>query len=143
MPEGLDLTPDQRIALRTRMSQMGPAMQRRLGVGRRMARRMLPGIVALTAVFVLWIFWLIGAKLPTTRFLIVNVAGILTFQALMWVVIAYSINRGMAPLVWQSLNDIGVGVCMGCGYILEYLPADLEKCPECGEALHPPTNASS
>ena len=53
VPEGLDLTPDQRLALRTRMSQLGPVMHRHLGVGKRMARSMVPCNFAHSAVFVL------------------------------------------------------------------------------------------
>jgi uncharacterized paraquat-inducible protein A len=64
--------------------------------------------------------------------------GTLLFQGMVWVVIAWSINRAIAPLVWRALNQTCFRVCEQCGYILDHLPLNEPRCPECGATLHPP-----
>jgi hypothetical protein len=143
IPAGLELSPEQQAEVRQRVRSMGPAEQRRHGLGRKMLVRMAPGIALLSILFVVWIFWLVGAKLSPGRFVLVNVTGVLLFQAAMWFIIAWSINRAMAPLVWRALNQLGVRVCEACGYILEGLPRNQPNCPECGATLHPPMEANN
>jgi hypothetical protein len=142
IPEGLDLASPQRQALRKRLREMGPEVQRQDGVARRMTWHMLGAIGIAVLLLMAWIALLVGAKLSPARFAIANTAGIIVFNIMVWIAIAYGINRGMRPLVWRALNDIGFRVCMSCGYVLHYLPPDKPNCPECGAALHPPTSAS-
>ncbi len=138
IPDGLSLSLDDRRRLRKRMRAMGPETQAAYGVGRRMMWHMVGGISVAVVVFFVWIVLLLSLKLTPGRFALANTAGILGFNLLIWISLAYGINRGMRPLVWRGLNDIGFRVCMGCGYVLEHLPADEPRCPECGDALQPP-----
>lgn len=142
VPEGLDLTPEQKVALRARMRAMGPDAQGRLGVARRMMWHMVGGIGAASVAFFVYVVWLVRAHLPPGSFILANTGGVIGFNILIWIAIAYGINRGMRPLVWRALNDIGLGVCMGCGYVLDYLPASETRCPECGAATSPPSDAT-
>ena len=139
VPAGLDLTPEQYVELKRRMRAMGQAQQRGMGLGRRVVLRLAPATAALSLIFAWWIIWLAQAKLPPARFALLNVVSVLLFQVVIWVIVAWSINRAMAPMVWRGLNEIGFRVCTTCGYILDYLPMNEPKCPECGTALHPPS----
>ena len=143
VPTGLTLTAEQRAKLRRRVRGKRGGKLRWPGVGRTILLRLVPATVALCTLFTIWLLWLVKVRLPPARFAITNILGILLFQAMTWVIIAWSINRAMAPIVWRALNQMGFRVCEGCGYIIDYLPLDTSKCPECGKALHPPTNAPS
>ena len=139
IPAGLNLTAEQQAEVRTGMRGMRGGKIRGPGVGRAVLLRLVPAIAALIVAFVVWILWLVKVRLPPARFAIANTLGILLFQGMTWIIIAWSINRAMAPLVWRALNQIGIRVCEGCGYILEGLPRSESNCPECGVALLPPT----
>jgi len=138
VPAGLDLSPQQQADLRRQVRAMRGGKVRAPGIGKTVLLRLVPATAALSLLFVAWVLWLVGARLPGVGFAIAHVLGIILFLALTWVIIAWSINRAMAPLVWRALNDIGLRVCIECGYILEHLPPDQPNCPECGAGLHPP-----
>lgn len=50
-------------------------------------------------------------------------------------IIYFLIRRGMPGTLRQKLLEAGVPVCVHCGYGLRGLPAETERCPECGKAL--------
>jgi hypothetical protein len=144
IPAGLDLTAEQRAAVSRLVRQMGSGQRRFTPMSRRMLVRLVPAMAILTLSFGAWLLWLIRARPGggggwTISF---NLLGIMLFQALVWIVIAWSINRAIAPLVWRALNQAGFRVCEGCGYILDYLPLNAERCPECGAASLPPMSAN-
>ncbi len=139
VPAGLDLTPQQYAEVRKRVREMGTGQRRFTPLSRRILIRLLPTTALLALAFTVWINWLVRTRPGGGAWMIVfNVMGILIFQALLWTVIAWSVNRAIAPLVWRALNQSGFRVCEECGYILDYLPLNEPRCPECGGALHPP-----
>jgi hypothetical protein len=142
VPAGLELTPVQYSEMRRRVRGMGPVQHRSARVGSRVGLRLAPAVAGLVITFIVWLLWLIYVRPQGVRYVFALVGGILLFQGLLWVAIAWSINRAIAPLVWRALNDIGFRVCIECGYILDYLPLDAPRCPECGQALHPPTDSA-
>lgn len=139
VPEGLALSSEQRLALRKRVRAYRPEDIRRFRLAARIWKRLLPALALVIAAFLIWLFWHMGARLRLAPMLVSNIAGVLLFQVFIWIAIAWSINRAVSPLYWTALNDIGVRVCVQCGYILEHLPRDLVRCPECGIELRPPT----
>lgn len=142
VPAGLDLTAEQRAEVSRRVREMGPGQRRFTPLSRRLLKNLLPGMFALLLLFAAWLVWLVrgaaGVRGPWIPLL--NITGILVFNGLIWIVLAWSFNRAVAPLVWKALNQIGIRVCEECGYIVDYLPLDAQRCPECGEALRPPTD---
>jgi hypothetical protein len=138
VPAGLELTAEQYADVKRRVRAMGPEQRRFTPMSRRILARLLPTLAMLTAAFGVWLLWLIRARPSGAWMIVSNVMGILIFQALMWMAIAWSINRAIAPLVWRALNQAGFRVCEGCGYILDYLSHEQTRCPECGHAIHPP-----
>lgn len=138
VPAGLDLTPEQEARVRRLVRELGPGQRRFTPLSRRMLARMALPLALVTVLFTGWIVWLVVAR-PGGRFLVIgNVAGIVLFNAALWVIIAWSFNRAVAPVVRRALNLAGVRVCESCGYILGESPRLLERCPECGA---PPAGA--
>ena len=139
VPAGLSLTPEQYADVKRRVRALGSSQRRFTPMSRRMLVRLIPSTLLLSMAFVVWILWLVRTRPGGTGWMIfANVTGSLMFQGLIWAAIAWSINRAIAPLVWQALNQSGFRVCEGCGYIVENLPRDQGRCPECGHTLHPP-----
>ncbi|QOJ17266.1 MAG: hypothetical protein HRU76_06620 [Phycisphaeraceae bacterium] len=138
VPEGIDLSPDQVARVKRLVRDMGPGRKRYSNMSRRMVVRLVPGMLAITGLFLWWMLWFVGSIPPGGTAAALLVAGILGYNLLLWVVIAWSINRAVAPLVWRALNRIGIRVCEGCGYILQNLPEATPRCPECGEGWEPP-----
>jgi hypothetical protein len=139
LPEGLHLTPEQYADVKRRVKEMGPQQRRFTPVSRRILVRVAPATALLIVGFLLWLVWLVRVR-PAGGFgIAASVAGPLVFQALLWIAIAWSINRAIAPLVWRALNQAGFRVCEQCGYLLENLPLEIIRCPECGTPQSPPT----
>lgn len=143
VPAGMRLSPQEVVAVRDHVRAMGPGQRRFTDTSRRMLRHMLPAMGVLIVAFMVWIFWMVSYQPRGSTMILLNVGGILAFNLSIWIVIAWSINRAVRPLVWKALNKIGRRTCEGCGYILEYHPVETKKCPECGESLHPPTVADA
>ena len=141
VPSDMRLTPEEVNAVRDRVRALGPGQRRFTETSRRVLKHLLPSMGAVIAAFFLWLYWLITYRPSGSTMILLNVGGILAFNISIWVTIAWSINRAVRPLVWKALNQIGRRTCEGCGYILEYLPSDLAKCPECGEAQRPPRDS--
>ena len=136
VPAGLNLTAEQYAQVSRHVRTMGPGQRRLAPLSRRMLVRLVPATIVLSLLFTMWLLWLIRARPGGAGWMVsLNILGILAFQALIWIAIAWSINRAIAPLVWRALNQIGVRVCEGCGYVLEYHPSDAATCPECGQAM--------
>ena len=145
IPAGLDLTPQQKAEVAQRVRAMGPDQRRFTPMSRRILLRIVPGTAILSLLFTIWITWFASAarQMGTPAMVTANVLGIILFQLLMWAVIAWSINRAIAPLVWRALNQVGIRVCEGCGYVLEYHPEDANTCPECGAARVDPSSPAA
>lgn len=142
VPPGIVLTSAQKAEVSRRVREMGPGQRRFTALSWRMLVRLIPAMLGLLLAFAAWLVWLIRARPAGGMMISLNLAGILLFQVLVWVIIAWSINRAIGPLVWRALNQIGIRICEGCGYVLQYHPAEARNCPECGEALVPPTEPS-
>ena len=56
------------------------------------------------------------------------VAAVVMYTAIVYVLL----RRDMPRALRQQLLDAGVPVCMHCGYDLRGLPADRDRCTECG-----------
>jgi hypothetical protein len=138
VPAGLELSAEQCAELKRRVRQMGPEQRRFTPMSRRILVRLVPATTLLSLALACWMIWLIRAQPSTGWMIFANLMSMLAFQALLWLAIAWSINRAIAPLVWRALNQGGIRVCEGCGYILDHLPRDQGQCPECGSATHPP-----
>ncbi len=132
VPSGMRLSPEEVIAVRDRVRAMGPQQRRFTATSRRMLASLLPWLGVIVMLFGFWLYWLIQYRPRGSLMMLLNVAGILAFNMSIWVLITWSINRAVQPLVWKALNQIGRSTCEGCGYILEYHPHDLSRCPECG-----------
>lgn len=52
------------------------------------------------------------------------------------IAVAMGIRNDMPRSLRKSLLDLGVPVCLPCGYDLRALPSQTTHCPECGKPLH-------
>ena len=51
--------------------------------------------------------------------------------------LAYVMGRFEGPACWKALRDHGYDTCAKCGYWLQGLPEDEDRCPECGAKRQP------
>jgi hypothetical protein len=51
--------------------------------------------------------------------------------------IRYLHRRGTEKTLRHKLLDVGVPICIDCGYLLRGLAPDAQRCPECGAKLDP------
>jgi hypothetical protein len=138
-PPGLDLTAEQRVAARQRARSHRRTQQNYRGAGRNGAIIMIVSASGLTAAFLLWIWLLLGFRGgPPWRAIAANVAGILVFQLLLWLSIAYALWRSHSPYIRRALCEMDIPVCIDCGYILRGIEA--QRCPECGAAREEPAS---
>lgn len=142
VPLGLTLTTAERervVRLAKQKRARGPLIRRRDWLTR---LRFVAVLLTLTLVFTLWILYLPRMGFNTAGVVVSNVGGILTFNALMWVCIAWFTHRTNAPYVRWAMWEIGKPVCVNCGYILTAAIDPMQPCPECG-ARHEATVAGN
>lgn len=58
--------------------------------------------------------------------------GAAVLVLLFWPWSAWAYNRIYARPCRRAMRDLGLQICLGCGYRLHGLPANA-NCPECGE----------
>ncbi len=51
---------------------------------------------------------------------------------LAWPISAVVYGHLYAKPVRRAMRDRGYDICVGCGYLLNELPPDVDRCPECG-----------
>lgn len=73
---------------------------------------------------------LIGSGPPHWQVLVLRLAIILFVSLLLG---AWLGKMLMRPLVLAALDERGIHLCPRCDYWLRDLPADVTRCPECGE----------
>lgn len=146
IPVGVELSADQKRELSRRiwafMRKPPPGSR----LGQVFAMTVVPVSIALGLAFTIGVLALIRQKLPGGPYAAWLVGMIFAFQALEWTAVAYAYRRIAAPICRRVLNDMGVLVCMACGYPLAGLGDDPSCCPECGERREgstPPTSPSS
>ncbi|MGI9013565.1 MAG: hypothetical protein ACR2GY_04865 [Phycisphaerales bacterium] len=132
IPQGLELSHEQRADVRKLVREMGPNQRRFTPTSKRMLVYLMPRLLVLSLVSYAWILWLVRARPAGATFAILNTIGIIAFQVCLWVSIARSLYLASRPLVLRALNRLEIPVCEACGYILQHLPAHTANCPECG-----------
>ena len=130
-PAGMELTDAQRAEVKRRAFEHRFKDPRYRRSSRTFARIAWGFAVPLSLAFMVWVWLLVGVRPPFPWNGIGNVAGILLFQASLWMGIAYGLHRSSVFYVRKALCDMGLPVCIECGYILRGLEKN-ERCPECG-----------
>lgn len=133
-PAGLELTAQQRLEAKKRAREhrwREPSFAR----ANRRARRVLwVCILPLAAIFLTW--WLrplwTSWEPQGIAKLILDLPSPVAFIGLQWAAIAYAANRSNAPFIRKALGDMGMPVCIECGYILKGVAQESLRCPECG-----------
>jgi len=65
--------------------------------------------------------------------------GLVTYAAVLSIV--WLERKKVREALRRRLIEIGVPVCMECGYCLRGLPGETERCPECGTIITPDVKA--
>lgn len=78
-----------------------------------------------------WIMHVVAPGTTTTHNWIRWGITLVTYTVLVFVLI----RRDVPKTLRKRLLELGVPVCLPCGYGLKGLPPDREQCPECGRTL--------
>lgn len=80
---------------------------------------------------ILWMMSALRYPAPPWDIRIANGVAIMS-----WIVArTHLVNRSIPRAIRIKLLDVGVAVCLQCGYGLQGLPVDTTRCPECGKRL--------
>jgi len=122
----LPLTPAQRNQVRIRWIAVSGSMRGpHISWGVVLLSALMPGLGMLLAFAVFFLFF------STT---LSGIAVMFAVQiAATWLLLALVGKRYWRPLVYAELRHLGYDVCTRYGYWLRDLPADVTRCPECGE----------
>lgn len=134
-PAGMKLSDEERKAVRKLAHRLRAQDPRYRGTRRRAALLALATIGPLSIVFLLWMCWPLFAGKPFSSAwanITSNAMAPIVFNALLWLCIAWTIDRTTTPFIRRALCDLGRPVCIECGYILEGLDRSITRCPECG-----------
>ena len=132
VPPGLPLTRDERerVCLLAKQKRVRGPLIRRSDWFTRL--RFVAALAIVTIAFTVWVLLLPRMGFKTTGLVISNVAGILTFNGLLWACIAWFTYCTNAQYVRWAMWEIGKPVCVNCGYILAAAIDPMQPCPECG-----------
>jgi hypothetical protein len=81
---------------------------------------------------------LVRLRVPQPRFMSIALICITVSIVAAWLY-RYLYTRP----VRLAMRDLGHDVCIGCGYRLQGLGADITRCPECGHARQPMPDAGA
>jgi hypothetical protein len=135
-PPGMELTEAHRAEARKRAREHRLVDRNFRGTAGQIGRIVGVCVGWLIAAFLAWIFLLLSFRGRAAGYIVANVTGILVFQGFIWLSIAYATHVTYRPYIRKALCDMGLPVCVECGYILTGIAADA-PCPECGAKREP------
>jgi len=138
VPPGVELTQDQEREMRRRIKTIRRAKPFMANVVATLVAAF-GGAGVTAALFGIGMHYLVRHRPAGITYAVDVVTITLGYMILLQVVIAAAIGRYSAPFVRAALNEMGIPVCMKCGYNLDHLQSNASTCPECGSTKENPS----